>query len=125
MLLIKKYKWFILLYGIINLLNNFFFFQAFLNTSISNAVLTHYTAPIFVALLAPYLLKERLEKITIIALIIAIIGLGIISYQNLSLQSKDFIGIVFGTASGLMFALVIISIKYLSKLKENQELSQR
>lgn len=112
---LKKYKRLILLLGVFNLFNNFFFFQAFLNTTISNAVLTHYTAPIFVALLVPYLLKERLEKITIISLIIAIAGLGIISYQDISFQSNDFIGMAYGTASGLMYALVIILIKHLSK----------
>jgi len=112
---VKKYMWLIILLGLFNLFNNFFFFQAFVNTTISNAVLTHYTAPVFVALLAPFLLKERLEKITIIALIVAIAGLEIISYQNLSFQSDDFIGVAYGTASGLMYALVIILIKHLSR----------
>lgn len=112
---IKKHLLLIILLGIFNLFNNFFFFQAFVSTTISNAVLTHYTAPIFVALLAPFLLKERLEKITIISLIIAVAGLGIISHQDLSFQSNDFIGMMYGTASGLMYALVIIVIKHLSK----------
>ena len=34
------------------MLNNLSFFYAFQNTTIANAVLTHYTAPIIVAFLA-------------------------------------------------------------------------
>src|SRR3989344_7164323 len=71
----KRYIWIVAALGAFNILNNFFYFQAYVNTTISNAVLTHYTAPIFVALLAPLVLKERLEKITIAALVISIIGL--------------------------------------------------
>ena len=114
-ILVRKYWWIMALLGLFNVLNNFFYYQAYVKTTISNAVLTHYTAPIFVALLAPFILKEKLEKITIAALAISIVGLFIISYQNLSFQSKELIGISYGTASGLMYALVIITIKHLTK----------
>ena len=114
-ILVRKYWWIMALLGLFNVLNNFFYYQAYVKTTIRNAVLTHYTAPIFVALLAPFILKEKLEKITIAALAISIVGLFIISYQNLSFQSKELIGISYGTASGLMYALVIITIKHLTK----------
>ena len=114
-ILVRKYWWIMALLGLFNVLNNFFYYQAYVKTTISNAVLTHYTAPIFVALLAPFILKEKLEKITIAALAISIVGLFIISYQSLSFQSKELIGISYGTASGLMYALVIITIKHLTK----------
>ncbi|MDO9289170.1 MAG: EamA family transporter, partial [Thermodesulfovibrionales bacterium] len=45
---IKKLKYPILI-GFISLLNTFSYFYAFKNTTIANAVLTHYTAPIIVA----------------------------------------------------------------------------
>ena len=42
--------------------NALLFYFAFRNTTIANAVLTHYTAPVFVAILAPLLLKEKIQK---------------------------------------------------------------
>lgn len=115
-LFVKKYLLILALMGLFNILNNFFFFQAFINTSISNAVLTHYTAPIFVALLAPFILKEKIEKITTKALFFSVIGVALIAYSgDFSFYAKDFIGIIYGTASGLMYALVIITAKHLSK----------
>jgi drug/metabolite transporter (DMT)-like permease len=112
---VKKYIWFLVLLGGINVLNNFFFFQSFKLTTISNAVLTHYTAPIFVALFAPLFLKEKVEKITIIALILSIVGLVFVVSNDLSFYGKDFAGIMYGIGSGVMYALVIILIKHMSK----------
>ncbi|GAI06661.1 unnamed protein product, partial [marine sediment metagenome] len=43
--------------------------------AIANAVLLNYTAPIFVALLAPLFLKEKLEKSTLLALAISVAGI--------------------------------------------------
>ncbi|MBN2642834.1 MAG: EamA family transporter, partial [Victivallales bacterium] len=43
------------------LLNNYFYFASFNQTSIAIAVFTHYSAPFFVAILAPLLLKEKFE----------------------------------------------------------------
>ncbi len=111
----KKYLCPIILLGVFNGIGYFLYLQAFVFTTISNAVLTHYSAPIFVALLAPLLLKERLQKITILALIISTIGLVFISYKDISFNSKDFVGIIYGVASGIMYALIIIYIKFLSK----------
>jgi len=113
---VKKYLLILALMGLFNILNNFFYFLAFVNTTISNAVLTHYTAPVFVALLAPFILKEKIEKVTIKALLFSVIGVVLISYSgNFSFYAKDFVGILYGTASGLMYALVIITAKHLSK----------
>lgn len=112
---VKKYLWWLFLLGFLNTLNNFFYFQAFVLTTISNAVLTHYTAPIFVAILAPFLLGEKLDKITVIALLLSVLGVVIVSYSGFSFYAKDFLGILYGTASGLLYGLVIITVKYLSR----------
>jgi drug/metabolite transporter (DMT)-like permease len=71
--------------------------------AIANAVLLNYTAPIFVALLAPLFLKEKLEKSTLLALAISVAGIGFISYQQ-NLQ-------ILGLLSGLAYAGFIIASK--------------
>jgi drug/metabolite transporter (DMT)-like permease len=110
----KNFIWLLILLGGLNILNNFFYFQAFKLTTISNAVLTHYIAPIFVALFAPLLLKEKIEKITIIALVFSIVGIYLVVSNDLSFYGEDFAGIMYGVGSGIMYAFVIILVKHLS-----------
>ena len=86
--------------------------------AIANAVLLNYTAPIFVALLAPLVLKEKLEKSTLIALAISVAGIGVISYQqNLQISDPGFnpLGVILGLLAGLAYAgFIIVSKKALS-----------
>ena len=112
---VRQYKLIILFLGMAFVANNFFYFKAFQLTTIANAILTHYTAPIFVAILAPLFLREKLEKITLISLIISFLGLCLIASEGLSLSPANFSGILFGTASGLAYAFSIIIYKYLLK----------
>lgn len=87
--------------------------------AIANAVLLNYTAPIFVALLAPLVLKEKLEKSTLIALAISVAGIGVISYQQ-NLQISDpngfnTLGVILGLLAGLAYAgFIIVSKRALS-----------
>jgi len=87
--------------------------------AIANAVLLNYMAPIFVALLAPLVLKEKLEKSTLLALAISVVGIVVISYQqNLRISDPggfNLAGIILGLLAGLAYAgFVIVSKKALS-----------
>ena len=80
--------------------------------AIANAVLLNYTAPIFVALLAPLFLKEKLEKSTLLALAISVAGIAVISYQqNLQISHLNLLGVIFGLLAGLAYAGFIIASK--------------
>ncbi len=98
------------------LLNNYFYFAAFNQTSIAIAVFTHYTAPLFVAFLAPLLLSEKFEIRLLIPLIIALVGLATILapdwHSNLSVD--DATGAFYGVASGLAYAFTLIFAKRLT-----------
>jgi len=93
-------------------------FHAMKLIAIANAVLLNYTAPIFVALLAPLVLKEKLEKSTLIALAISVAGIVVISYQqNLQISDPGFnpLGVILGLLAGLAYAgFIIVSKKALS-----------
>ena len=87
--------------------------------AIANAVLLNYMAPIFVALLAPLVLKEKLEKSTLLALAVSVAGIVVISYQqNLRISDPDnfnLAGIILGLLAGLAYAgFVVISKRALS-----------
>ncbi len=80
--------------------------------TIANAVFLNYTAPIFVALLAPLFLKEKLEKSTLLALAISVAGIVVISYQqNLQISHLNLLGVILGLLSGIAYAGFIIASK--------------
>ncbi len=98
--------------------NNLSYFYSLGHTTVSNAVFTHYTAPVIVAALAPFLISERLQRITLISLPIAVLGMGLIvvSSGGIDLHGAHTAGIIAGTTSGVAYALVIIFSRRLSQL---------
>lgn len=95
------------LLGLVSLVNSLAFFYAFKMTTISNSVLTHYTAPIIVAFLAALFLREKITKMLIGAIIISSIGLWIM-LNGVSLHQGHMTGILSGLASGAAYAVIII-----------------
>ncbi len=106
---INKLKYPIIL-GFFSLLNTFTYFYAFKHTTIANAVLTHYIAPVIVAFLAPLLLREVITRRLIIVILMASIGLWIM-LDGFSLQEDQTIGIMAGLFSGLTYAIIVVFVR--------------
>ncbi|KPJ73061.1 hypothetical protein AMJ48_02350 [Parcubacteria bacterium DG_74_1] len=105
----------IALLGIATTINNALFFSAIKVTTIANAILTHYLAPFFLVFLAFIFLKEKIEKSSLLALLLCLVGLIIlVSPNELSFDNKDFVGLALGTLSAIFFASEIILKKELS-----------
>jgi len=96
-----------LILAIFLMLNNLAFFYAFQNTTIANAVLTHYTAPIIVAFLAAVFLGEKVTGRLIISIAVASTGLWIL-LDGFSISDTHVYGIAAGLLSGLSYAIIII-----------------
>jgi drug/metabolite transporter (DMT)-like permease len=101
--------------------NTMLFYFAFRNTTIANAVLTHYTAPVFVALLAPLLLKEQIHKTTWLAIVLSSAGLWFIlggktPDMGAYYRSRESLGIIAGALSGLAYAFLILLIRRIASL---------
>jgi drug/metabolite transporter (DMT)-like permease len=108
----------LLVLGPVSLVNTFTFFYAYQTTSVANAVLTHYTAPIFVALFAPLFLKEQTTPRIIVAVALASLGLwimlGISGDQFIALAlsgDRSTIGILSGLCSGVAYAALVIILR--------------
>jgi drug/metabolite transporter (DMT)-like permease len=93
--------------GVFGLLNTFSYYFAFKTTTIANAVLTHYTAPVIVAFLAPVFLKESVGKRVIAAIVIASAGLWLM-LNGFSLNDSNAAGLMAGLISGIAYAIIVI-----------------
>ncbi len=96
-----------LLLGIVSAINMLTYYFAFKETTIANAVLTHYIAPVIVAALAVVFLKEKVSWLLILAMLVASVGLWIM-LNGFSLNEEHSAGIVAGIVSGVAYALIVI-----------------
>jgi drug/metabolite transporter (DMT)-like permease len=112
---LKTFKWdrsifLLLLIPVCFLANTFLFYFSFAHTTIANAVITHYTAPIFVAVMAPVFLKERIHIVTWLAILLSSAGLWFM-LGGISVTDSEWNGILAGISSGLTYALLILLIR--------------
>jgi len=94
-------------------------FQAYRYTTIANATLSYYFAPIFVLLLSPIVLEEKLTFKKIAYVCMAMIGLFLIlsNGQNSLGQSYDHLkGILYGLSGAVLYAGVILINKKIKNL---------
>lgn len=112
---IKENGGLLLLSGAAIGLNWIFLFQAYKYTTISNATLSYYFAPIFVMLLAPFLLKEKLTPLKVGSILTAMIGLFLIVGMGGS-SSGSYnhpVGILYGLSAAALYASVVLMNKFI------------
>jgi len=91
------------------------FFNSINLVTVANAVLITYTAPIFIAVLAPFLLKEKLEKNTGIMLLLSFIGIIFITTPSaISPGTRELAGIGWAFVSALTYTALVIIAKLLT-----------
>lgn len=97
------------------------FFAAYQRTSVAIAVLTHYLTPIFVALAAPFVLKERSKPRTYAAVAIAFLGLCLL-LEPWRAAANGFLGAALGAGSAVFYASNVLTNKRLAKVFSGSEL---
>jgi len=83
-------------------------FMAYRFTSVANATLVYNMCPIYVLILAPILLKEKLSSKQVLSVIIAFCGLILIVATSLNIKEANLIGLTFGAVSGMLYAIIVI-----------------
>lgn len=78
-------------------------------TTATNAILLQYTAPVYVAFLSVWLLKETIGRRDWISIVMVLIGMGIFFIGKLSLGTL--IGNILAILSGITFALFIVLMR--------------
>lgn len=86
-----------------------FFVLATKATTAANAIFLQYTAPIYVAFLSSWLLKEKTRNLDWVTVFIVFGGMALFFLDNLS--TTGVIGNIFAVASGVCFALQAIFLR--------------
>ncbi|EKN67955.1 DMT family transporter [Schinkia azotoformans] len=99
--------------------NWIFLFEAYRFTTISNATISYYFAPVFVMALAPMILKEKLTASKVSSIIGAMIGLFLVVNNGTGSASGSYnhtVGILYGLSAAALYASVILMNKFIKKL---------
>lgn len=118
--MIKKNGLLLLLSGAAIGFNWIFLFQAYKYTTISNATLSYYFAPVFVMILAPFVLKEKLTPLKVGSILTAMLGLFlVVNIQNGETGGTAYhhaIGILYGLSAAGLYASAILMNKFIKSL---------
>lgn len=91
-----------------------FLYQSFDYTTIANATLGYYFAPVIVMLLSPWVLKETLSLKKVVCIFFAIIGLVLIVADGISAsRTNDIIGFSYGLIAAAFYASLLLLNKFI------------
>ena len=107
---IKKHLWILLISGGFIGLNWVLLFESYRYTSVAVATLCYYMAPIFVMIVSPFLLKEKLTVKKVLCVIVALIGMVFVSgvLDGGISDVSEMKGILFGLGAAALYATVIM-----------------
>lgn len=123
----KKFSWHlvksnasILVFSSIALAGNWIFlYQSYDHTSIANATLGYYFAPVFVMLLSPFVLKEPLSIRKMACVTVAVIGLVFIVGDGLSAsKTEDLLGLFYGLIAAAFYAALLLLNKFIKAIEK-------
>ncbi len=78
-------------------------------TTAANAIFLQYTAPAYVLLLSPFVLRERLRPIDLACVILSLLGLSLFFVDKV--EPGQTLGNILGIVSGIFFALNIVLLR--------------
>jgi drug/metabolite transporter (DMT)-like permease len=100
-------------------LNLIFYFLAIRSTGVAVAIFLSYLAPVYLAFVAPRLLKEPTERVVYVALALGLAGMALILVPGLLLEGAKLsaAGVFYGWLAGVMYALYLLLAKSLRTLR--------
>lgn len=107
---IKKYAAILLLSGVFIGVNWILLFEAYRYTTVATATLCYYMAPVFVLMLSPFVLKEKLSVKNAVCVAVALIGMVLVSgvLQTGVGVSSEFKGILLGLGAAACYSCVML-----------------
>lgn len=106
----------LILSGIFIGFNWIFLFEAYRYTSVAVATLCYYMAPVIVIIASPMVLKERLTVYKLFCVIVALIGMVLVSGAGQETEMNNLTGVYFGLGAAVLYASIIILNKKFSSI---------
>jgi drug/metabolite transporter (DMT)-like permease len=99
--------------GVVQAVHWWLFFETVKRGSVALAVLTFYAAPLFLAVLAPLVLPERLSNVALGALVPGGVGIALVALAGDEGGAFGWLAVACGLGSALTFALLVVLSKRL------------
>ena len=101
------------------------FVYATKNTTAANAIFLQYTAPIYILILAPFVLKEKFRVTDLITVVLCIGGMTLffVDSRDSSTAPNVFWGNIAALVSGVFFGLYFLYLRHPRSLKNNPAVS--
>lgn len=110
--LLRRPPWVVLGLGVLLAVHWGLYFAAIKETSVASAVLITYAAPIFMAMLAPVLIREHVPRSSVVALVVSMAGIAAISLSGGSGgEEVRLAGVVLALLAAITYALLIVFLK--------------
>lgn len=111
----KNFIW-LLLSGVALAANWILLFESYDHTgSIAISTLCYYMAPVFVTILSPIFLKERLSAMRVVCTAVAVVGAALISGASTE-EPLVLTGILMALGAALLYALIVIFNKKMTRM---------
>lgn len=94
-------------------------------TTAANAIFLQYTAPIYILILAPFVLKERFDFRDLITVVVCLCGMVLFFVDDTATQSAPnvLVGNIVALVSGVFFGLYILFLRHPRSLQRNPAVS--
>ncbi|OOM73686.1 aromatic amino acid exporter [Clostridium puniceum] len=97
--------------------NWIFLFQAYKETTIANAALSYYFAPVLVIILSPLVVKEKVSLKKVLCIGVALLGLFLILKNSTGeTTANDLVGIGYGLIAACFYAAMTLTNKFILRL---------
>ena len=107
---VKANFWKLCLSGCFIGINWILLFEAYRYTTVATATLCYYMAPLFVMIASPFLLKEKLRIKQIVCMIVAFVGMMLVSgiFSAGGVGAGQWMGVLFGLGAAVFYASVVL-----------------
>ena len=122
----KKFEWknikenliILLVSGAVMGVNWILLFEAYEYTSVATATLCYYMEPVFVMLVSPIFLKEKLSIKKVLCILISLVGMVLVSgiLKTTEFKVSEFTGVFLGLGAAVLYATVVILNKKLKPI---------
>jgi drug/metabolite transporter (DMT)-like permease len=103
------------------------FVYATKNTTAANAIFLQYTAPVYILILSPFILKEKFQVSDLIIVAICLAGMTLFFFEapnaSNALATNIFAGNIAALISGVFFGLYFIYLRHPRSLQRNSALT--